>query len=95
MKSIRRSVFETNSSSTHSITIVSEEDFEKWKTGELILDTYSEMLVPITEDTDDHDYQFKTKEDWDNNRDLEGYEERYTTKSGDKIVVFGEFGYDG
>lgn len=28
---IRRSVFETNSSSVHSITMCSKDDFEKWK----------------------------------------------------------------
>lgn len=31
MKTIRTGVFETNSSSTHSITIMMKSDFEKWK----------------------------------------------------------------
>jgi hypothetical protein len=31
----RRGVFETNSSSTHSVTIVEDSDYEKWKNGEL------------------------------------------------------------
>lgn len=35
MKLIRRNTFETNSSSTHSITMCSESDFDKWKNGEL------------------------------------------------------------
>ena len=35
MEQIRRSVYETNSSSTHSITICSEEEITKWKNGEL------------------------------------------------------------
>ena len=35
MKIIRRGTFETNSSSTHSITMCSENDFDKWKNGEL------------------------------------------------------------
>ena len=35
MKTIRRNVFETNSSSTHSITMCMESDYEKWKNGEL------------------------------------------------------------
>ena len=34
---IRREVFETNSSSTHSITICDESDYEKWVNGELYL----------------------------------------------------------
>jgi len=32
-RQIRRSVFETNSSSTHSITMCSNTDFEKWENG--------------------------------------------------------------
>ena len=35
MRIIRRNTFETNSSSTHSITMCSESDFDKWKNGEL------------------------------------------------------------
>ena len=35
MKIIRRGTFETNSSSTHSITMCNESDFDKWKNGEL------------------------------------------------------------
>ena len=37
MRQIRRSVFETNSSSTHSLTMLSEEDFTKWKNEKLYL----------------------------------------------------------
>lgn len=32
---IRFGVFETNSSSTHSITIVDKEDYDKWENGEV------------------------------------------------------------
>lgn len=35
MKLVRKGVFETNSSSTHSITMCVESDYEKWKNGEL------------------------------------------------------------
>jgi len=47
MKTIRNGVFETNSSSTHCITIVDEDDFEKFEKCEMLLDY--ETLVP-TED---------------------------------------------
>lgn len=50
--SIRRGVFEINSSSTHSLTMCSEDKF------------------------------------------LESYWDSYTTKSGEKVVAFGQFGYD-
>ena len=35
MKIIRQSIYETNSSSTHSITMCMKSDYEKWKNGEL------------------------------------------------------------
>lgn len=35
MLQIRHGVFETNSSSTHSITIVPKDEFEKWADGEI------------------------------------------------------------
>ncbi len=46
MKKVRSGIFETNSSSTHSLTIVSKEDFEKWKRGELVFNRWDDELVP-------------------------------------------------
>ena len=37
---IRGGVFETNSSSSHSLTLTDLETFEKWKNGELLFDNY-------------------------------------------------------
>lgn len=34
--SIRRGVFETNSSSTHSLTMCSENEYDKWERGKYI-----------------------------------------------------------
>lgn len=36
MRNIRRGVFETNSSSVHSITMCSKEEFEKFRSGEVL-----------------------------------------------------------
>jgi hypothetical protein len=36
MKSIRIGVFETNSSSTHSLTICSKKQYEEWQRGEIV-----------------------------------------------------------
>ena len=47
MKTIRNNVFETNSSSTHCITIVDLEDFEKFEKCEMLLDY--ETLIPAEE----------------------------------------------
>lgn len=134
-RQIRRGVFETNSSSTHSLTICSEEEFEQWKKGELLFDEYSESFVKANslsdddkkyaaQDYEDHKDEFskdwsdlsesakekyyikyakennivnedaKTYEEWERS-DLEIFVDRYTSKSGDKIVAFGEYGYDG
>lgn len=41
MKQIRRGVFETNSSSVHSITMCMKSDFEKWKNGEVYWDRWN------------------------------------------------------
>lgn len=55
MEVIRRSVFETNSSSTHSLTMCSEQEYDKWKSGEVMLrDDYSRK---------DNESQFITKEE--------------------------------
>ena len=135
-KKIRRGVFETNSSSTHSLTMCSEDEYEEWKKGELLYDRYSENFVSInslspeqklkaasTYQDEKDDFQknwneltelaqekYYTKYAKENNLidedaitydeflrdgDLETFVERYTTKSGDKIVAFGEYGYDG
>lgn len=36
MKQVRREVFETNSSSTHSITLCMESDYDQWRKGEVL-----------------------------------------------------------
>lgn len=35
-RQIRRGVFETNSSSVHSITMCSDSEFDRWENGELL-----------------------------------------------------------
>lgn len=36
LRSVRFNVFETNSSSTHSLTMVSKEDYDSWKNGTML-----------------------------------------------------------
>ena len=110
---IRRGVFETNSSSTHNMTICTQNEYNKWINGELYIThsgdfyTKEEVYEYVKEREEDfdtlsedekaeaiYDYGYHTVETY-NNEYLEGFEEFYTTPSGDKIVVFGQFGYDG
>lgn len=56
MIKVRNNVFETNSSSVHSICLCSKDVYERWaesrseiKKDSYLWDTYSENLVPISE----------------------------------------------
>lgn len=155
MKTIRNNVFETNSSSTHSLTIVPEEEFEKFENCDLLLDyntfisvedEYKNVMDNLesceNNMSDDYRATYKTeltfekfkevlsklcysdlsyyhrkgaREDIQTHYDAvkaalgeeivtyrtlggeeyETFERHYTTKSGDKIVAFGYYGYDG
>lgn len=55
MIQVRKNLFETNSSSTHSLVMCTNEDFEKFKNGETCLDVYSEKFIKPTEDITSHD----------------------------------------
>lgn len=95
MISIRKNVFETNSSSTHSLCICTEEDYKKWENGEKLWDYYSGELVDVNEvpEEERNTWDFR---DCDFDEDCkEWYETKFTTPSGDKMVVFGTYGYDG
>lgn len=52
MKQIRRGVFETNSSSTHSLTICTEDQYNDWKAGKIFYDAYQEEFIDKVQLTD-------------------------------------------
>ena len=91
-RQIRVGVFETNSSSTHSLTMCSEEEFEKWVAGEIFFDKYADKFVE-SKDPDKSSWAYPKYDDYGD--ELEYFEERFTAKSGEVIVAFGEFGYGG
>lgn len=126
MRQIRNNVFETNSSSTHSLTICSKSEYERW--GEdLWFDMDSDEFIPAGWSNEDieqvkqffeerngegtweklekedqevelTDYYWsicKDEAEWLDKRELETFYEEYTSPSGDEIVVFGRYGYDG
>lgn len=62
MLQIRRDVFETNSSSVHSLTIMEDDDFQDWKEGSKYYDfdrdrfyTFNEVQYMISQDDVDPD----------------------------------------
>lgn len=94
MRQVRFGVFETNSSSTHSLVICTQEEYSQFQKDELMYDSYAEKLVPYTRlllDTESYRYQNYMNF----GRDMERFHQSFTTPSGDKMVAFGEFGYDG
>lgn len=95
MKQIRYGVFETNSSSTHSLTICSDEEYKKFESGELVCSAWSDKLLPP--DTFDDDSDYYTFEGYFSGHyfDYETFNDTHTTKGGEVIHAFGKYGYDG
>ena len=48
MKQIRNNIFEINSSSTHSLTVVTDEKFEQWKNSKIIYLKYDNSFLKVT-----------------------------------------------
>ena len=124
-KQIRRGVFETNSSSTHSLTMMMKSDYERWKNEKLYLyeSGYGwEFSQPVKNslytkeevlefartnrywhgDVEDEYEEYEILRDmgfisWDDegSQHLESFYKEFTTPSGETIVAFGEYGYDG
>ena len=100
MIQIRKNVFETNSSSTHSLVMAvksehAPEAFKgKFKQGNFYsvteVDAYYEALG---EDRDPYDFQ--TYDDFCDSDYLEFENYSYTTPSGETVVAIAKFGYDG
>lgn len=108
MRQIRAGVFETNSSSVHSLTMCNADDYEAWKAGKKIYDNNSEEIVDITPEIQQElDLYEKDKletyernyltydEYWEAHEGFEGFEYEYTTKGGEEIIAFGYHGFDG
>ena len=137
MRQVRRGVFETNSSSTHSLTICTQEEYDKWLKGELLFDSWNSKFAEnislseydkqdaqtyynnvkgaywkewsqlsdeevnswYTKYANEHlrdkkSYGLQTYLEYCNYNSLERFTEHYTSPSGDKLVIFGKYGYD-
>ena len=114
-RQIRFGVFETNSSSVHSLTMASSEEFNKWNSGELYywggsFYTREECIQELKEEPwfKDVDWgneekvneifsneRILTYEDFFENLEHETFCDSYTTASGEEVVAFGYFGFDG
>lgn len=119
MRQVRSSVFETNSSSVHTLTICTEDEYGLYTDGELLhcrcdwvlKGTKYEGRKFVTREEaaeiekeyryayDDKSIEESVHDDFefydDEDEYLECYEEHFVTPSGDKMVAFGRYGYDG
>jgi hypothetical protein len=95
MKQIRYGVFETNSSSTHSLTICSDEEYKKFESGELVISRWDDSLLPPGTFEDSNEYYTCNAFFGERDDDLEIFYKTYTTKGGEVIHAFGKYGYDG
>lgn len=139
-RQIRRGVFESNSSSTHSLCICTKDEFERWKMEELLFDSWEDKFIEVacldqlTEEDKEHTqatynakkqkywkaweelseeereelyhdvleqkksrvgYEYETYAEYMYDGYLESYTKTYTSPSGDELVIFGKYGYDG
>ena len=107
---VRKGLFETNSSSVHTLVMCDESDYDKWKNGEFVFDNYFGKLIPVT----DNEYVKWSKmsniekenryceddyltfdEFFEHYESLyETFEESYTTPNGETVIAFGYYGND-
>lgn len=104
MRQARRGVFETNSSSTHSMTICTKKEYDRFVANDLMYDTERDKLVPyssllLKEKNKYGYYRYRDLANLGNLDDrwpwMETYNHRFTTPGGDEMVAFGTYGYDG
>lgn len=87
-RQVRIGVFETNSSMTHSLTMCSDSEYQKWRNGEVYWSKWSwgddRDFVPVEE----VDAQYKSEYD----EYYENYEDYIEREYG--YVAYDRFGYD-
>lgn len=54
---VRRGVFETNSSSVHSLVMCSDDDYNKWKKGELLYSKWDDRFYTLEEALKEEGYE--------------------------------------
>lgn len=127
MIKIRYGVFETNSSSVHTLCVAQNEEIDKLYNDELLVNltwhksgyliSYEDALhelinviheyghkdeAAIIESGDKEEiyrlmYEYDIAERFSRYLEpeyLEPYEEEFTTKSGDRVLIFGRYGHD-
>lgn len=91
MRQIRIGVFETNSSSTHTLVVCTDEELEKWKKGEIIYN-YIDGFIPS--DNSNISSDGETYEAFMDDEELEIEIYTYVTKGEENLTIFCKHGYN-
>lgn len=91
MRQIRIGVFETNSSSTHTLVVCTDEELEKWKKGEIIYNYRDGFIPPNNSNISSGGETYETFMD-DEELEIEIY--TYVTKGEENLTIFCKHGYN-
>ena len=86
MIQIRQNIFETNSSSVHSITLCSEDEFQKWKNGEIFFDRCKEKFLTLKEAE-----EVKKEQERERERLIEQYGNDYDFYDEGRTLTYNQF----
>lgn len=96
MIQIRQGVFETNSSSTHSITMCLKSEWEDFVNGKTMVGVTGKVITKEQyaklSDDEKEDEGYEDYETWKNDEYLETYNKEYKTPNGEVVVAFGKYG---
>ena len=101
---IRHNTFETNSSSTHSLSICTKDEWKEFMHGKTLYSIAEKKFIPVSEvekkmlDYDEEEREYIMNKDyWDFENfggNMEMMTAEYTTTGGETVVAYGYFGYD-
>lgn len=107
---IRKNVFETNSSSVHSMTLCTGDDYKKFSNGEILYDIVENKLVnkndltnpdEVYTDWDDKEYKrYMTEKEFVEyieeyyDYTMDTFCEKHLLSNGEEIWAFGYYGHD-
>ncbi len=89
MITVRHNVFETNSSSTHSITICTQKQFDDWKAGKCFFNVENDTFVYPSEDSVNR-YRQEAIDQYKCQRDSDPYSVKWdmlSTESQEKYIA--------
>ena len=75
-QSIRYGVFETNSSSTHSVVLLNDKEYNDWKDGKIRISVYGNIITQEELDEEIAPHKQHAIESWNNAKECD-YPKRY------------------